>query len=69
MVTENFTSIMIKKKICLVHRADTNHDGYLEHLELKNWITTKVQEHLDDAIAENERIFKHLDADKDGLLL
>jgi len=47
-------------------RADVNHDGFLERSELKSWIMAKVQEHLEEATAENAKIFHHLDTDSDG---
>jgi Ca2+-binding EF-hand superfamily protein len=49
-------------------RADVDHDAFLTHAELKAWIMFKVQQHLDEALAENERIFHHLDTDSDGFV-
>ena len=56
----------VKCILCDVCRADVNHDSFLDRSELKAWIMAKVQEHLAEAAAENDKIFHHLDTDGDG---
>jgi len=56
-------NILCVHNIC---RADVNHDSFLDRPELTSWIMTKVQEHLEEASAENAKIFHHLDTDGDG---
>lgn len=50
-----------------VNRVDQNSDKLLSVQELENWIVDRVQEHFNEALTENEKIFKHLDPDADGM--
>ena len=47
-------------------RVDTDNDNLISQSELEEWIVMKVQEHFDEAKEETDRIFSHLDANKDG---
>ncbi|ESO99275.1 hypothetical protein LOTGIDRAFT_113682 [Lottia gigantea] len=47
-------------------KVDLDTDGSLSELEMEDWIKQKMQEHFDEAITENEQIFKHLDPDGNG---
>ena len=48
-------------------RVDSDADGELNSDELEYWIMDKVNAHLDEALEENDHIFKHLDPDSDGI--
>ncbi|XP_064611921.1 45 kDa calcium-binding protein-like [Liolophura sinensis] len=48
--------------------ADENKDDFLSPDEVERWIGQKIQEHLDEALSENNRIFKLLDPDHDGFI-
>jgi len=37
--------------------------------ELEAWILDKTNEHFDEALEENDHIFKHMDPDGDGKLV
>lgn len=41
-------------------------DGYLSKTELESWIVDKINAHMDEAVEENDDIFRHLDPDGDG---
>lgn len=45
---------------------DTDGDNYINAREIEIWIMKNVRVHLDDAIKDNSKVFKHLDADRDG---
>ena len=49
-------------------RIDVNADNFISTGELEDWIIAKVQEHFDEAIEENENVFKALDTDNDGTI-
>ena len=51
----------------LCFRVDVNRDHYIEQLELENWIVLKVNEHFDEAAAENDKVFQMIDTDNDGV--
>lgn len=48
------------------HRIDTDQDEKLCAPELEDWILQKTNEHFDQALQENDHIFKHMDPDGDG---
>ena len=48
-------------------RVDVNRDHFIEQLELENWIVLKVNEHFDEAAAENDKVFQMIDIDNDGV--
>jgi hypothetical protein len=41
--------------------ADINGDGLLSLLELSDWISEKIQEHINEALRENFRLFVAID--------
>ena len=51
----------------LYFRVDVNRDNFIEQLELENWIVLKVNEHFDEAAAENDKVFQMIDTDNDGV--
>ncbi|KAK3105428.1 hypothetical protein FSP39_025085 [Pinctada imbricata] len=50
----------------IFYKVDTDADGELSVDELESWIMDKINSHLDEALEENDHIFKHLDPDGDG---
>ena len=48
-------------------RVDVNRDLFIEQTELENWIVLKVNEHFDEAAAENDKVFQMIDTDGDGV--
>ena len=58
-------------KICLIvaNRADTNNDSVLVHDELSRWIQAKIQQHINQAHAENYILFASVDVNpRNGML-
>lgn len=49
-------------------KVDKDSDGRLCIGELEGWIMEKTQEHFDEALEENDHIFKHMDPDGDGFV-
>lgn len=50
-------------------RADTNNDSFLTHKELSRWIEAKIQQHINQAHAENYILFASVDVNpKNGLV-
>ena len=47
----------------LAHRIDTNDNGYVSVDELRNWIISKVKEHIQGALRENIFLFTAIDTD------
>ena len=47
----------------LISRLDTNSDGTVSVDELRNWIISKVKEHLQGAVRENIFLFTSIDTD------
>ncbi|XP_070207360.1 45 kDa calcium-binding protein-like [Littorina saxatilis] len=50
----------------IVFKVDGDQDGKLSVAELEGWVMSKMEEHFDEALKENEEIFKHLDPDNNG---
>ena len=44
-----------------------NRNNEIEQAELENWIVLKINEHFDEAAAENDKIFQMIDTDGDGV--
>ncbi|XP_045163180.2 45 kDa calcium-binding protein-like isoform X1 [Mercenaria mercenaria] len=49
-------------------KVDKDSDNKLCMAELEGWIIDKTQEHFDEALQENDHIFKHMDPDGDGFV-
>lgn len=45
-----------------IFRLDTNSDSYVSVDELKNWILSKVKEHIQGALRENIFLFTSIDS-------
>ncbi|XP_046381232.2 45 kDa calcium-binding protein-like [Haliotis rufescens] len=56
------------KLLDIFFRVDSDKDGHLSEAEMEAWIMQKMDEHFDEALQENEEIFKHLDPDGNGLV-
>lgn len=52
----------------IFHRADINQDDKVDLDELQSWIMFNIQNHLDNATADNKRIFIHLDTNSDDFV-
>ncbi|XP_014664495.1 PREDICTED: 45 kDa calcium-binding protein-like [Priapulus caudatus] len=52
----------------IFHRMDTDDDNFITLEELETWIKDKVEEHMDEAVEQNNEIFLAIDSDKDGAL-
>ncbi|CAI9741558.1 45 kDa calcium-binding protein-like [Octopus vulgaris] len=49
-------------------KADVDNDQYLDLKELEEWIQRKLEEHLDEATNETDKMFTYLDSNKDGFV-
>jgi len=50
-------------------RADIDFNGFLTEDEISKWIQAKIEQHINQAIAENYITFAHIDVNpKDGML-
>lgn len=49
------------KQLTIFIRLDTNSDSYVSIDELRNWIISKVKEHLQGALRENVFLFTAID--------
>ncbi|KAL5015183.1 hypothetical protein ScPMuIL_009453 [Solemya velum] len=67
-IEEEPSEIAESKLLDIIVKVDTNADKQLSLEELETWIVDRVQEHFDAALEENDKIFKHLDPDNDGLV-
>ncbi|KAI0222045.1 45 kDa calcium-binding protein [Lamellibrachia satsuma] len=64
---EEFDRGHAKKKLEEIFiKVDVNRDLFIEQTELENWIVLKVNEHFDEAAAENDKVFQMIDTDGDG---
>lgn len=44
-----------------INRADKNNDSFLVHKELSRWIEAKIEQHINQAHAENYILFARVD--------
>ncbi|XP_062622272.1 45 kDa calcium-binding protein-like [Saccostrea cucullata] len=56
------------KLVDIFHKIDVDADGYLSDSELEQWILDRINAHMDEAVEENDAVFKHLDPDGDGFV-
>lgn len=59
-------SKLISRLKAIFYKADMNQDDNLDLDELQAWIVIKVQEHLNETVADNKRVYNHLDTNHDG---
>ncbi|XP_046579478.1 45 kDa calcium-binding protein-like [Haliotis rubra] len=56
------------KLLDIFTRVDSDKDEHLSEAEMEAWIMQKMQEHFDEALQENDEVFKHLDPDENGVV-
>jgi len=62
MTEPSFLEVIIIPGLCLaVCSADINGDGLLSLQELSDWISEKIQEHINEALRENFGLFVSID--------
>jgi len=50
----------------IVKKVDLDQNGLLTASEMESWLQAKINEHIEEAKNDTDRIFKHLDPDHDG---
>jgi hypothetical protein len=62
MTEPSFLVVIIIIYLCVtVYSADINGDGLLSLQELSDWISEKIQEHINEALRENFGLFVSID--------
>jgi hypothetical protein len=62
MIEPSFLEVIVIPYLCVaVYSADSNGDGLLSLQELSDWISAKIQEHINEALRENFGLFVSID--------
>lgn len=62
MVEPPFLEVIVIPYLCVAdYSADSNGDGLLSLQELSDWISAKIQEHINEALRENFGLFVSID--------
>jgi hypothetical protein len=62
MTEPSFLEVIFIPYLCVdVYSADINGDGLLSLQELSDWISKKIQEHINEALRENFGLFVSID--------